>query len=375
MRPPLPIGAHGEISAAKTSSGKWRARAYYRDSTGVRRDVTATAPTKASAITGLKEKILSFQVANEVSPQMRLGDFVQMWVADYEPTVTANTMRVTRLVLKNFIVPVGQMRLNEVTVPWLERQIAAAGEKKKRGGTVTGGVSTAIRLRTMYKMIFDEAVRLGALADNPAAKTRPVRREASEVKALSPQQLYELRRGVRAYYETYPYWTRAKEWMPDLVDFLVGTGCRVGEAIALRWDDVNLETGLCTIRATALIDHGASVYQPFTKTKHVRAVTMPGWLIESLLQRARVGEFVFQSSSGGMVKYSTLRSSFASAVPADLGGITPKIIRASVATIIERELGLEAAGIQLGHDDFKTTRKSYIERRGVADASEVLRSL
>ncbi|MFW0183814.1 tyrosine-type recombinase/integrase [Rothia sp. CCM 9417] len=378
MRPPLPIGAHGEISAVKIANGKWRARAYYRDTTGKRRDITANATSKAAAVNKLREKIAAYQPVEETTATMRLKDFTQIWLKDYKKTVTFNTFRQTSLIIKNFIEPVGQIRLNEITVPWLEKQIAAAGEKRTRDGRTIGGPSSATRLRIMYKMILGEAVRLGALPVNPAEQTRAVKIEREAVKALSPEQMTELRKTVRDFYLSYPHWTRAKEWMPDFIDFLVGTGCRVGEAVSLKWDDLDLESGLCTIRSTAIIDSGASVYQPYTKTKNDRAITLPGWLIAVLRERERRsgGEgFVFTAKGGGMVKYSVLTHNFKNSLGGKFGKITPKIIRASVATMIERELGLEAAGLQLGHDDFKTTKKSYIERRGVSDAVGVLGGL
>lgn len=375
MRPPLPIGTHGNITTTKQPNGKWKARTYYRDHTGKRRDITTTAPTKAAATHRLKEKIANYHPVEQQLNTTKLKDFTQTWYNTYKTTVGTSAQRQTQIIINNHINPVGDKRLNEITVPWLDKQIQKAQTKTTHNGRTTGGTSTALRLRVTYKMILAEAVRQGALLHNPAEKTRPIKRETEPVKALTPQQLTYLRTHIRNFYDTYPYWTRAKTWLPDLVDFLVGTGCRVGEAIALRWEDVDLEKGICTIRATAQIEKGASVYQPFTKTKQERAVVLPDWLVLVLVSRVPSEGFVFCVKDGGMAKYSTLKGAFAKALPDDLVGITPKIIRASVATMIERELGLEAAGIQLGHDDFKTTRKSYIERRGISDASKVLRSL
>lgn len=375
MRPPLPLGAHGDISTTKLSSGKWRARAYCRDTSGRRRDVTASAATKAAATNKLKEKIAGLTTTEQDLSRARLIDFAERWYTDYAPTVGRSAQRQTRFAIEHHIRPVGEIRLNELTVPWLDEQIQKASIKRTRGGQTVGGESVARRLRVIYRMILREAVRQGALTMNLADSTRPIKRKDSEVKALSPGELTVLRRSVRTYYAEYPYWTRVEEWLPDLVDFLVGTGCRVGEAIAVSWEDVDLESGVCHIRATALTDGGASIYQPFTKTKQARAVTMPDWLILALVSRGPGEGYVFQAKGGGMVKYSTLKGAFAKALPEGMEWVTPKTIRASVATMIERELGLEAAGLQLGHDDFKTTKRSYIERRGVSDAVSVLGSL
>ncbi len=375
MRPPLPPGTHGEIMTTKQPNGKWKARAYYRDDTGRRRDITTTAPTKAAATNRLKEKIANHQPTETTLAQTKLITFTEQWFDQYTKTVGYSAQRQTRSIINNHIKPVGNKRLNEITVPWLDKQITKALERKVENSRARGGPSTARRLRDVYKMILAEAVRQGAILDNPALKTPPIKIERPELKVLTPAQLTQLRHHVRDFYQDYPYWTRAKEWLPDMVDFLVGTGVRVGEAIALRWEDIDLESGLCTIHATAIISAGASVYQPFTKTRHVRAVLLPDWLVLTLVSRGPGEGFVFQVKDGGMVKYGVLTNNFAKALPEGLEWVTPKTIRASVATMIERELGVEAAGVQLGHDDFKTTKKSYIERRGVSDAVGVLNSL
>lgn len=373
MRPPLPIGTHGEINTTKQPNGKWKARAYYRDTTGRRRDITASAPTKAAAVTRLKEKVATYQPAEQTLSQAKLLDFTEKWYETYKKDKGLSTLSQTRATIERHIASVGDKRLNEITVPWLDEQIQKWANPIMDGYQKIGGPTAARRLRTTYKMVLAEAVRQGALQDNPAEKTRPVHIERPPVKALSPEDLTRMRKHVRDFYDTYPHWTRAKTWLPDLIDFMVGTGCRVGEAIAIRWEDINLETGLCTIRATALSVRGASIYQPFTKTRENRAVVLPDWLVLTLISRGPKPEgFVFTVKDGGMAKYSTLKDGFKRGLPEDMEGMNLKIIRSSVATMIEREMGLEAAGLQLGHDDFKTTKKFYIERRGVSNAADVL---
>jgi integrase len=40
--------------------------------------------------------------------------------------------------------------------------------------------------------------------------------------------------------------------LPDLVRFLLGTGCRIGEALALTWPNVDLERHLINIDSTLI---------------------------------------------------------------------------------------------------------------------------
>lgn len=375
MRPPLPLNTLGEINTRKKPSGKWVARAYYRDDTGKRRDMTATGKTKAAAANALKEKAATYRPIEQATADMILAAFTERWYEEYKTGVSENTARISENIIRNYINPVGQIRLREITVSWVEKQLTNALEIVESGNMRRGGKSTAMRLRTMLKMILAEAVRLDALPTNPAEHSKPIQREKTAPKSLTTDQLGRLRANIHHFYETHPARHKAATYVPNLIDFLAGTGCRVGEAISLRWEDINFQAGMATIRSTAITNNGASKYQPYTKTKNNRAVMLPGWLIEILATRPRTSEYVFPSSTGGMVKYGNLKENFAQARGTEFAGCTPKILRATVATLIERELGAEAAALQLGHDDVQTTKHSYIERRGVSDARGVLGSL
>ena len=123
MRPPLPLGVHGEINTRKKENGKWVARTYYRDDTGKRRDITATGKTKAAATLALKEKIATYQPIEQATADMRLRDFTDRWYQEYKKTVSENTARISENIIRNNISPIGEIRLREITVSWVEKQL------------------------------------------------------------------------------------------------------------------------------------------------------------------------------------------------------------------------------------------------------------
>lgn len=55
-RPPLKIGERGKISHQKLADGTWKAKVSYRDTKGVKRELTARAKAKSRAETRLKDK-------------------------------------------------------------------------------------------------------------------------------------------------------------------------------------------------------------------------------------------------------------------------------------------------------------------------------
>ena len=76
-----------------------------------------------------------------------------------------------------------------------------------------------------------------------------------------------------------------------LVKFLTYTGARLGEALALRWTDVDLDRKLVTIRQT--------------KTEGVRVAVLPDFVVDALTPLAREGR-VFYPLTKGSVLYAML---------------------------------------------------------------------
>ena len=92
--------------------------------------------------------------------------------------------------------------------------------------------------------------------------------------------------------------------LPDLVRFLLGTGCRIGEALALIWPNVDLERHLINIDSTLIRVKGQGLLIKRPKTKSsIRVLRVPLWLVEILRdRRARDPESqcaVFPDSVGG----------------------------------------------------------------------------
>lgn len=121
---------------------------------------------------------------------------------------------------------------------------------------------------SLVKKIFETAVTHRMLARNPAT-TVPL--PAREPRRVVPPP-YDVARAVVAAIVN-PVARMAAEVM-------LYTGVRVGECLALTWEDVDFERGL--IRVHQAIDQATGLLQT-TKTKHgIRDIPMPAALAESL---------------------------------------------------------------------------------------------
>ncbi|GAA2131822.1 hypothetical protein GCM10009843_35750 [Nocardioides bigeumensis] len=88
----------------------------------------------------------------------------------------------------------------------------------------------------------------------------------------------------------------------------------------------------------------------------------------------RADETVFASARGTWLQPANIRSRLRKALKGTpLQGTTPHSLRKAVATVVERELGMEAARHQMGHADPSLTGQVYVHDSMVGqDAREAL---
>jgi integrase len=87
--------------------------------------------------------------------------------------------------------------------------------------------------------------------------------------------------------------------LPDLVSFMLGTGCPIGEAAGLLWEDVDLEDGTVTMNRTVVRLYGRGLTSKPTKSgAGERTLALPSWCVETLLARPRTDP-IFPAILGG----------------------------------------------------------------------------
>lgn len=362
VRDPLPIGSHGKIMARRIKPKRWMARVYFRDSAGVRREVTAQGPTRAAAEHRVKLKLSNLPVAGaELSSATTLREALERWVSGLDDGLALNTLRNYKLWAERLSQNLGSLQLRELTAGALDAYLAGIDLPSVR-----------YNQRLTLKMALDEAVRLGALPHNPVLATRPVKTKKKEVRALDLEQVQELRRLVSGLQATPTY----SGYLPDLVDVLLGTGCRWGEGAGIRWQDVDLEAGTVTICGTLVQKAG---WQADTKTHEVRTLQVPPFVLEVLRRRrseAREGAvFVFEQG-GAPLAYNSARNYLQRALAgSELEWVTWHVLRKTTATFLDERLGIAEASLQLGHASEEMTRSAYVQRSKQAAFAEALEGL
>lgn len=115
---------------------------------------------------------------------------------------------------------------------------------------------TVTQAATILKRALKDAVRWGRLARNPADAVDPPRRQLRpELAVWDAETLAEFL--TRAHDE--------QDRLAPLWEFMAATGVRRGEALGLRWSDVDLDAGVAAIvRTLVTVGHTPTVSEPKT---------------------------------------------------------------------------------------------------------------
>lgn len=383
-RPPLPVGTWGKIRTEKLGPNRHCARARFRDYDGTTRDVEATGTTGPAAIRALQVKLRDRIAPNddEITRETKVNALADLWLDDLiaEERVAPQTIDRYTTSLRTVIRPaVGNLRLREATVGRLDkvlREVAKDRPSAAKGAKVALG------------QMFALAVRRGALATNPVRETGRLRKPRSTVKALEPEQLEEVREAIRRWQEPTPRKSgpRHSGDLADIVDLLFATGARIGEILALRWEDVDLaaDQPTLTICGTIVYVKGKGFFrQGWTKTDAgYRTVVLPRFAVGMLMARKLTAvdnphDAIFASRRGTWLSPQNVRRQWRQA-RADTGleWVTPHTARKTVASLIDKEADAKKAAGQLGHEDEGITKKHYIVKPAVApDSSHILEKL
>ncbi len=154
----------------------------------------------------------------------------------------------------------------------------------------TKATGTLQKMHTLLSVVFAQAERELILPYNPAEKaTPPTGREARETRCLQPDEL----RRILECAESEPI-----QWRTLLHLFAV-TGCRRGELLALKWDNVDLNNGTLYINASLSYLPKIGLYVGKTKTRKTRTVAIPSETVE-LLRKYKTWQTVNRLAVGDL---------------------------------------------------------------------------
>jgi integrase len=166
------------------------------------------------------------------------GRFVEdRWKPDLYPTLKFSSKKFYDNMVSTHLIPVFEnTQLRLISKDSVQSFLNAKAQGDSSWKTVK-------HVRTAFGSILEAAVRDNLLASNPVRKTRLPRRAPEEEKApISPES-------IRALLAKLPEPSRS------IARLLAMTGLRIGELLALRWQDIDLDKGFFSVRQTVYEGH------------------------------------------------------------------------------------------------------------------------
>jgi integrase len=268
-------------------------------------------------------------------------------------------------------------------------KVANVGKRVLRGmlsRRIEAGDSDAVvrQLRASTRSVLALAVEHDILTDDPSGfmtgrnAPRPRRATAKQVKSWSETEAQTFLRFV------------AGDPLEALWVLLLGSGLRRGEALALRWDDVDIEDRTLSVsRSLVLQDGGPTMSIPKTNTS-IRTISVGRSVIEALQSHRRrqaedrlaadtwsdEEDLIFTNATGGRLRPDYVTPRLRKLVAeAGVPWVTVHGLRHTMASIaLQNGTDIATVSERLGHADTSITARIYLHGSQESDraAADVL---
>lgn len=220
-------------------------------------------------------------MTSPITPDTTLAELVDAWLNDLriERRLETTTINEYERVLRKLVVPtLGGHRLAALRTDGIDAVLADLG---------TQSVNRQRKAKVVTGAMLDASVALGASASNPVRGSMPVRRPKSEPRALSPAEVERIRTAVRACTAKIVPVRSRRATSPTSFSSCSAPGARIGEVLALRWSDIDLEARTVEINGTIKTETAKGTYRKPLATP--RTVGLTALAIDVLCRRQQSG--------------------------------------------------------------------------------------
>ena len=348
----------------KRKDGRWEGRyVKHRKMNGKIQYGYVYGKSYSEAKTKLRE---AASVPNEISGSQTIRaaayrQILKEWLLSAKNNVKASTFsRYNHLVERHIQPALGNYQIGELSAALLEAyidQLLQHGRLDGRGGLSPKSVSDIlVVMKSSMRYASGNGYRV-----NCSIAGLSVRRHKKDMRVLSKDEQYRLERVL----------TQNMDRTKFTVLLCLYTGIRLGEACALRWEHLRLDSGVLEVRETM-----QRIQQPRTSASKTRVIItgpksacakrdipLPPFLIQYAAQfQSDRSAFVLTGEKDQLIEPRTLQNRFGSYIKAS--GIDHTNYHALRHTFATRcvELGFEIKSLSeiLGHSSVNITLNKYV---------------
>lgn len=306
--------------------------------------VDSLGPERAMEVAGVAD------TQRALSP-LTVGEWLDRHIGSLTGVERKTVAEYKRYATRDIGPALGAIPLGKLTRDHIAEWVNTMFEAGAAGGTIEnkhGFLSGALK----------RAVEDGHLAANPCQGIRLPRTEEQEMVFLTREEFQILKAAFSKRYRS-------------LVEFLVASGCRASEALALKPSDVDREAS--TVRITRAWKRTGSGYElgPPKTRRSVRTINVPKSVLDQL---DYTGDWLFTGTNGKPVRIYSWRSnvwykSLAKAQAKDERNPEKPVLQKSprihdlrhtcASWMIQNGVPLPVIQAHLGHESIKTTVDCY----------------
>lgn len=285
------------------------------------------------------------------------SEIYDLWIEEYKTTVKESTLYKTEQLFKNHIIPAfGDKFLEDITPLDVQEQMNSWHAQFKKATTIMNYAG----------LVFDYALRLQIININPTKIIRkPTQKKTiKEDKDLNFYDKEELKQFLSAAesgrnFRAYVFFR-----------LLAFTGIRKGEALALKWTDIDFNIKTLNInKAVSRKDTGLYIQTPKTPAS-IRRISLDDKTIELLKDFKKIDSsenLIFHNEDGGILSSAkprkwllVIQDSVDEANSKKMKRISTHGFRHTHASLLfEAGASIKDVQYRLGHSDIQTTMDIY----------------
>ena len=262
---------NGEGTVRLRKDGRWEGRIVIGyDENGLPKTKNVLAKTKGECIEKLKalKSTITPDTPVKLKADMPFGEWLDHWYETYcKPNARPATQRTYEGYIRLYLHPrLGSIPLNKVTTSDIQQMctwMMTEARLDQKNGDSGLSDSQVINCYSLCDRVLEKAMAEKLIVHNPAKGCKLPPSRPKEMKVLSREDMQKvlIQAKEENYYELF------------LLEF--ATGLRLGELMALQWDDVDLVTGELRInKQVNLVGSKLVISEPKTKAA-VRTLILP----------------------------------------------------------------------------------------------------
>ena len=237
--------------------------------TGKQVTTKVTGRTKKEVKQKAQDAIIDFKVNGstrfQASTISTYEELASLWWDNHKHTVKPNSQDAARKLLKAHVLPLfGSYKLDKLTTPLIQSIVNQLAEKTNKGEP--GAYLHYDKIHALNKRILQYGVIMQAIPFNPAREVLLPRNNQKanrhKIKHFDNQELKKF----LGYLDSLDSNKYRHFYEITLYKFLLATGCRINEALALSWSDINLDGAL--VHVTKTLNYKQEINSPKSKSSY-----------------------------------------------------------------------------------------------------------